>query len=432
MRYHMAGGLLLALLAGCTSTDPKSAANVVYKMPRTDVEAKLTVTLLQCSPVKVDADLDLVALARPDNKGPTYRVAGKELASRRIKRTFNFTVDENRVLRSVNSSVTERTPTIIASATKALLTLGSVGLVEGELPPRAEAPAGVECSEDATTAVNRVDGIKRRVDQLREELAQGDKATSQTARVQELNLLLQELAAIKTGQLTKEITVTIELDKPTSDASKARSDTPTDSAGKDAAEGEPVNFPVEELYSLFKVNDHSSKMLEEFLKVTWKAEPEGAAYAKVPLPSAQTMPLRECGYWAFVPNPANIEVTLTPDKPLAEVIKPVKEVLPLAQWSPPAELCLDAGIGEDRSTNLKFDQYGRTVEFQWTSEAQAAAIAGALPGMASDVTTFIKGQTSLAKDKAEIDRLETLQKLNKLRACQEILEQGGYECEPKK
>ena len=107
----------------------------------------------------------------------------------------------------------------------------------------------------------------------------------------------------------------------------------------------------------------------------------------------------------------------------------------VAQWSKPAQLCLDVGFGESRSVSLTFDKFGQTKEFSWTTDARAASVAGALAGIAPDAValrTALQGPSALAEQKAEVDALETQQKLNKLRACRAILDAGGFNCdEPK-
>jgi hypothetical protein len=120
--------------------------------------------------------------------------------------------------------------------------------------------------------------------------------------------------------------------------------------------------------------------------------------------------------------------------PTGDSVKDVKAdlTMPLAQWSKPARLCADVGFGEARTVGLTFNKYGQTTEFAWNSEARGETITGGIAGMAPDLVSFgktVAGPSEIDEQKREIDRLETQQKLEALRACQRIKAAGGT-CPP--
>jgi hypothetical protein len=101
---------------------------------------------------------------------------------------------------------------------------------------------------------------------------------------------------------------------------------------------------------------------------------------------------------------------------------------PVAQWGTLERLYLGAGFGSAREVSLTLDKFGRTTEMKWSSEARAENITGTASSAAEQVQKFVSANSEVARSKEEIEALETQQTLNRLRACEEILERGGSKC----
>ena len=181
-------------------------------------------------------------------------------------------------------------------------------------------------------------------------------------------------------------------------------------------------------------SDKRKALVMQHFKLEWSAAVDSTASAGLTKknPGAASVP-RECNLSLPVPKITRIavEVKGRGDSLKSSALE-AKKTLPLAQLEDPAELCLDVGFGESRTVGLKFDKFGQVTEFNFASEATGAAVAASLAGTAtnaSGILTTLRGASDLDKQKSEIDKLETQQKLNKLLACQAIIDAGGFDCE---
>src|SRR5215468_5373339 len=112
--------VLCLATAACTTTDPLDGAAITYRMPRTDVVAKLSLTINDCKADKgyvVDGDLALVA--KPGVGAQSVTVKGSDLVSNRIKRTLQINTGDDGVLTAINTSNADQTAAIVAGALKA-------------------------------------------------------------------------------------------------------------------------------------------------------------------------------------------------------------------------------------------------------------------------------------------------------------------------
>jgi hypothetical protein len=108
----------------------------------------------------------------------------------------------------------------------------------------------------------------------------------------------------------------------------------------------------------------------------------------------------------------------------------VAKTFPISQWGGFTLLSTSVGLAENRTISFTLDEYGAKTSFGWKTDARAESISGGVAGVLDPVSTLaskIEGQ-NLADENAEINELQTQQKLNQLRACQAVIEAGGYTC----
>ena len=101
---------------------------------------------------------------------------------------------------------------------------------------------------------------------------------------------------------------------------------------------------------------------------------------------------------------------------------------PIPQWGVIRILPLSAGFGSNRETSLTLDKFGRVTAAKWTSAARAENVTSVLAGLADQANGVVAANSRTAREKSEIDQLQTQQTLNRLRACREILDAGGSAC----
>lgn len=416
---------LCAALAACTTTDAGPGASIAYRMPRTDAQIALTATLAHCDATGLalqDASLTITAVAgaRPE----LWTVDGKALASGRIKRSLKITTsdDGNRVITGINATQTDKTPAIMGNVVKTLAELipsaAMAGLLESKPPPT---PL---CSHEAGLALDRVDTIRAGIIALREQLKrQTDPAKAKKLNTA-LNNLATELAGLQTGILHVETSAFLVLpERPFPE--KARPELEKALPAPTIPELDDAPFA-----KWFDSDTRKARVASLFaLNVTAAEEPAGQSR---PATVRDPQKLRDCGLSMWVPATVPVQVRVTGTGPAYAGLGDLtaQSRLPVSQWADPVPLCLDAGFGEERTVNLTFDKYGETVTLDWTSEATAAMVSGAIAGMAPDAVSAIQTlhPSQDAVEKSEIERLQTRQQLNQLRHCQAVIDNGGYDC----
>lgn len=102
----------------------------------------------------------------------------------------------------------------------------------------------------------------------------------------------------------------------------------------------------------------------------------------------------------------------------------------ISQWGEITYFPLSAGFGGSKTLSMTLDEFGSVSSYGWKSNASGNALttfsASAFESI-KGISDVEQGET-LAEKKAEIDELETQQKLNKLRECEAIIKNGGYNC----
>jgi len=409
---------LCAALAACATTDAGPGASIAYRMPRTDAQIALTATLAHCTATTLvlqDANLTLTAVAgaRPE----LWTLDGTVLASGRIKRSLKITTtdDGNRVITGVNSTQTDKTPAIMGNVVKTFAELAPArGLFESETS------AASMCNQEVDHTLKRVKTIRGGMATLRDQLQSEADPTKAKKLNTALNGLATELAGLQTGILHVETSAFLAL--PEKPFQGQRPAAPTTVTLDDA--------PFAKWFDADSRDTRAQRVARLFaLNVTAEEEPAGKSQT-VTVRDPKT--LRACGLSMWIPATVAAQVRVTAVGPAYAKLSDLttQKRLPVSQWADPVPLCLDAGFGEDRTVNLSFDKYGEVTTLDWTSEATAATVSGAIAGMAPDAVTAIQTlhPSEEAVEKAQIERLQTRQQLNELRHCQAVIDNGGYDC----
>jgi hypothetical protein len=394
-------GLAAAALGGCATTDPLDGAGIVYRMPRGDAVATLAADLRGCDPLEIEADLALTPKAGVDSRPDRlWEVPGKALTSSFTKRALSLKLTKDGVISEVNSEASDRRAQVLGNVAK--IAAAVVPLLVA--PPKAPLPT---CSTEARAGVQRRALLKAQIEAVRVQLATGTGAPqpADPKLVRTLNRLAKELVALEGGVLHAEAVKAVPLN---------------DTLVLDGATPFQVAFDAEPFAKWFGGAADPAIIFP----LTWTAARVAATPQTLKLPSAFWP--RHCNLSLKTPNPMSVKVVATDAKGEA-----VDVTVPAAQLGQPKDLCIDAGFGESRAIGLAFDDYGRVNSFSWNSEASAETLSGAFADAAPSLVAVagaLRGPDAVTAQKTEIERLETQQKLNTLRACQLVIEAGGFDC----
>lgn len=406
------------VMSACATTQPHEAAGIDYRLPRTDATVKSAMTLRSCVPLSVEADVEIVP--EPGAQDTLYRVAGEDLASARIKRDLKVSLSDTGVITGINSANQDKTPEIIGNALKIAGTVVGIGAGRPMTPTTVQ-PAPLVCRPDVANALARADWLKGDISRVRAQLI---NQPTNVGLVKELNRATRELGTLQEGILHIETKGDLELNPPVPTAANPRpTETSWAAVGLDMT---PFSEWFEETAGSGQNAGHEAALAEAF-GLTWKvsAQPR-PEYTPQPLPAASRT-LRNCRFAIAVPAVLDVKVEVQRRGTALPPGTAAAKVMPAAQWTNPNNLCLDVGFGEQRSIDLSFNKFGQTTAFGWASEATAATVSGALAGYASDasaIVSTVRG-SELAAMKAEIDHIETEQKLEELRRCKRIRDAGG-------
>lgn len=407
------------LLAGCSHTNPGAGADITYYLPRTNVSANLTLTLVECSQDHVSVEGDAAILAKAGAQGVPRQVSAASLASARVQRDLTISTGDDLVINGVNAQATDQTATIISNLTKLAVTVGVGGAAPMGLEGKPLAPL-LTCTPTAQAALKRVKRLDDRIATLRSELAT-DVASGDVHSVRELNARIKERSDLK----TKLLSVTVNAPIPLPNAPDAAA----------SWNGDLVFRP--EAFENWFGRDVSAETINASFPMVWTAarRPQAVVAATVAAaPSGRR--LRQCGKSLEVPAPAEVEFQIKgkggEGRAAGWQALEASEVFPIAQINAPAALCIDVGFAEQRTIEVAFDKFGRTTMLHWASTATAANVSGAVVGAAPDVKTLLAKTPSpsdIDQQRAEIERLKTLQEYNALKACEAVIAAGGSDCD---
>lgn len=407
--------LFSSLLQACGTTQPGDAAGITYHLPKTHAKISLSIDVLKCDrtrpgvTIESSLSVDAVAHARKE----LYSVAGSDLNSSTIKRSLTISVDDNGVISSINSANSDQRAAIIGNLVKIGAT--AVAAIYGAVPdPKAEPTLG--CSEKAAMAYANLEAAQTALSRL--PLSAPGKHAIWVDTQKQVDALATLIAGYK-SVLHKDLSREIDITK-------------LDSSDID------VEFPREALSELFNtysagsktyikgITDDSIKLFTVTASLKRDAPPSNA------LSNVSDNSLKACRQSILLPNAGTSTITATPTGSIFKTrkVETVSKSLPTSQLYPDRTLCLSTRFGENRTVSLKLDKFGRVTEFMWVSDAQLANITAAVAGVAPDASATYEGirDIGVARDKAELTRLQTEQSLRKARQCQAILDAGGTQC----
>lgn len=448
MRWIILSSVLL--LAGCNSTGagPKGALapqalSITYQAPKTRLAVEGDLTLINCEPVRVISSLSLNATGVAD-PAATFTLDGKYLSGAFTKRDVKVELNENWTLKSINTSVSDRTGAVITNLFKAV---GSI--VTGVRALESGSPT--VCNPQTLAALRQAEALAVKIDTLRAALTTNP---APTAAVKDLDALAGQLAWVRTNQLTLKASRVLKL--PASpDAPPPPEGTPGPAAkaydlrwtladlGKWFAR-DPQTDPCTPIHPASFAVDPSKKdceLVTGILSLTWSitgvAAPDDKRVAASPClrTDASDAQVAECRRSLVVADPAISQVTVKTVRPdyighgPGEALAEAK--VPVVQYGTVGYIPLDVGFAKSRVVAMTFDQFGRRQTFSWTSEASAENATAALNDIATAgaaTAKILRGDTQAEAWTKENARLETQMKNNLLKSCQAAIQAGATAC----
>jgi hypothetical protein len=424
---HFALLSALALVGCCTDNPsqssgepaPRDTAAIEYSVPETSAKLGVDVTITECSPksaaeqyamLKVEVTPTFAAVASKTR----YRLVGADLSSWWTSHDLLITKYDSGTIKTVNSTSANRVLPAITNVIKGLV---SVFAIAGSGNRN-----GLNCSDEVRSALKAAKdlGVKVKAAQAGLTTASPASAVSMGAA---LTIYTNEIARIKTSA---PLHFTLKPQEVVFDKSAGYVDWPiTDFPEKSfkADSLEPKSFRL--VYCL-------SEEVAGQPSCTVKSA-DGAK--SISNPAAPTSCVGD-------PNCTKTIVLRQPKQGILTVVLEgeaygdgqgkiaLSKSFPVAQWGEFSVLSSSVGLAENQTVSFSLDEYGSKTTFGWKSDARAESVTGGV-GSVLDSTATLAGKLDgqdLAREKAEIDELQTQQKLNQLRACKAIIEAGGYTC----
>lgn len=409
------------VLSGCSGGRPPSAGSAAvtsaayydYVLPETSAKISLQIAVTGCDPsatFKLEPVVTVAAVRGPDH----YRLVGGDLSSWFKSHDLSLTSWDSGALKSLNSADADKTFSVITNVIKGVVSLAAIA--------GSSNPTGITCSPQTKSALANLKALKDHREQLAKSLA-----TSTAAYATGLAAAITATDA-EIGRLATSESLRFELPAKDVDLLHAGGEVAWDDDDLPtiltAAAGDAKKFSI-----AFCVAEQGAAEPEA------KCSLNDAAKGKT-VGMGVERPPRSCG------SDANCSRTIVMREPVRAVLtfvgsgqafdkrrgKAVKSVaLPIAQWGTISMLSTNVGLAKSRAVGFGLDEYGGRNSFTWKSDARADSLTGGA-ATALDAGATLTGKirdADLTADKAELDRLDTGQKLAKARACQAILDSGG-------
>ena len=410
--------VLAVAVSGCgqkprpQSTVLASAATYEYAIPDTSAKVALQVSITECSPsaqFKIEPQVTVAAVRGPHQ----YRLVGGDLSGWWTSHDLALASYETGALKTVNSSDADKTFAVVTNVIK--------GVASALAIAGAPSASGLPCSAQATAAIAALKKLKDRRTVLAADL--------QAATSAQATELATALAGIDTeiGRIATSDALRFELPaKPVAFSTKGGSiswdlnDIPATALVPTSAKEFRVDYCIEE-----------QKEPDPEAKCDLAMANQGAA-TKVLIADApkDCEGDQGCTRTIVMREPKRALLTLVAQGAAfgSKQGKRLKAVsLPVAQWGEYTLLSTSVGLAESRTVGFSLDEYGGKTSFAWKSDARAESITGGVASALEPGATLAGKirDSDLTDQKAELDRLETDQKLRKARACKAILDAGG-------
>jgi hypothetical protein len=407
-----------------------SGAELAYNLPETSAKARLDVVVLKCADydsqtgafiknniaVRPTAFIDVSADSGTRSEDQ-YKLTGAALSSWTQSRDVAVELYPTGAVKSVNSTAADRTAAVVTNILKGVATFIPLVGASGQPPVFTCTPATLE-------AARQVELLERHADALRASLAKepNPKRAAETGKA--IEAIVAEIGRARASEALH-----AEIPGTAVDLGKTHG---------------TIDWPAGALRKLFQGPDNAKVeghfAVEYCVAEVVGADPE-AKCAKGPQSADRPPPGKaDCGSDAncsrtlVLREPVPVLLSLLavgdgfPERQQQKVIKAA--TLPATQWGHYSYLSFAAGGADSRTIKLTLDEYGRKTSLGWKSDAKAETLTGGAASALEAATAVKKASDgqSVASMKAEIEDLETQQKLNKLLACKEIILAGGYTC----
>lgn len=424
--------LIAALaLSGCMGSGrPQSISQlplIQYKMPEAKLHAQVTITLLGCQGSDVLGTMSAKLVGTPEASAKSYTLYAADLTSARMSQDLTIELNDNGTLSTVNSAASDKTGAIFGNVLSTALSI---------LPFLRPADSRVEnplpCGETGLNShtvqsLGRFETLSLQIADLRRQTSSDPAVVKVTNEA--LDGLYKERAALVSGPLQVSIKAPLKLYVP--DAEELQSaegllrnaqDSPCSEPTAGRVDCGEVDFSA----AASKFFTSNTELPKGELKLSFSGAGTGGFVGKT-LPKAS--PGIQLAEVAKFPLKLTVEQSFFKSANGNDLTAQSSGSFLMPQWGREYSLPLKVKIGRDRTIGLTLDDYGRVKKLHWVSNATLENLTGTVSSTASSVTGYLSANSNIAEQKAEIDALETQQKLNRLRACQEILEAEGWICD---
>jgi hypothetical protein len=443
-------GLVTAtsFLAACGANQERpsdlrpSAAQFTYFSPATKVKLVGDFILSSCDErgVQVSSTLDLVTSGAANTAAP-LRLDAAELRSARQKRELAIELHDNRTIKSLNASSSDRTGAIITNVLKAVTSIAGVVTGAGMLRDDS-APNDTHCNLGTLKALNLAANLRQRIANQRTAMVGASAADAEKIGLQ-IDALAKQLALVTTSMLTISVSKPVPLgDQPgtgvirwtISDLGKWFLEDP-DSSQTSGTVCRAIKAEDFVARSGAAACSAETSILAIGYSVTAASVADVADRVAASRCAGANAP-RECGRTIVLASPvaAKVEFTSLSDSIIGHSSGDVlgSQAITVPQWGPATYLPLGVGLFQSRTIGFTFDQFGNRQSFKWSSEATAENATSAIVSAAEAGASAIKkaeGPTDAAEWKAQADELEARMRLNKLKLCEEAIRNGATKCE---
>jgi hypothetical protein len=380
----------------------------------------MPLTLTSCNSRSITVEASLSLEAEADASDEKFALTPAALESARIKRGLDMTLHDTGTIATLNSQTEDRTGAILGNVFKiatsiagaffgVALPAASTGGGRGHPRP---APPPPLCNQATMDALARIDAIDAAISAQRRIKPSTPAAYKANAAM--LTGLIAERQALRDGPLHVDLSTDLDLSAENSKHS-----------GEEEIELKPLRKWLRAVPT-------------KKAKLSWTATPvPGTAAAFFPPDGPQRCATaldaaKGMSICFLEPVPASFKATASGFESIMSANKPLTlekaEVFPVPQWGALRTFPLVAAVGSSRQVSLTLDKFGRASELKWSSEAKLESLTGTAADLAGKVQGVVSANSAVNRNKAEIEELTTLQSLNRLRACREILDQGGSAC----
>lgn len=409
--------------------EPPSPATIAYSLPSSSVKVAVGLTLRQCrQSFEAKPELTFAPIVSP-NPHQAHRLSldGRNLSSFWKNKKLSLETYPSGSIKSLNGAIADQSGSIISSIIKLAGNVLALDQAVGRTSLTGQ------CKPEVLAALDRVDQLEKRIKTLQASLATVPAA--QIASTKEaITALAAEVGRLRNEDLHLELSRELVLDPKVTGGTLQWKRSDFAKWLKDPTDGSTSSSIVNDVtIGLCIKKDLGGKGSELCERTDVEAADKSAATVKAPAqiscpddPScATTIVLREPVKAKIVA----INLSGTPlGKPAGTVLK--KGDLFISQWGELSYLPLRVGFAKSLSFQMGFDENGRKVSQTWDATARGSTLLGAATAV-SDATLSayktIDGAT-VAEQKAEVERLNTLKAYNQARYCRAVIEAGGYTC----